>query len=166
MLTATASVGQSQSSDPTTSAGGTASTVPAAQDAEFLTRAAQAGRDEIEEAQTAMQSARREDVRNVASMMLEDHQRANQKLEDLARRKGWSLPAAVTAQRDQSRSGTAGDDFDSKYLTEEIRHHKEAISLYRRQAASGVDPDLQKFATDSLPKLEHHLDMLESASGQ
>ncbi len=161
--TLAAAVAHSQSTDPTTSTGATASTMPSGQDAEFLARAAQAGREEVEQAQMAMQSTQREDVYNVASMMLEVHQRANLQLEDLVRRKGWPLPAATTAPRDQSHGGTAGGDFDTKYLTEEIRHHKEAISLYRKQAASGIDPDLQKFANDSLPKLEHHLDMLESA---
>jgi predicted outer membrane protein len=39
--------------------------------------------------------------------------------------------------------------------------HREAISLYRAQAAGGADPDLRQFAKEQLPHLEHHLEMVQ-----
>jgi putative membrane protein len=139
------------------------------QDAEFLRKAAQAGYEEVQNAQMALQSAQLAETRNAASIMLEDHQRANEQLASLAQGKGWSMPSTSDMEsdqaRDQSRSSTdAGSDFDSRYVSEEIRHHREAIALYRAQVAGGSDPDLRRFAQESLPKLEHHLDMLEGAN--
>jgi putative membrane protein len=137
------------------------------QDAEFLRKAMEGGREEVQKAQDAMQNAQRADTRNAAAMMLKDHQRANEQLERLAQRKGWSVPAAPSMQadqaRDQSRSATMGGDFDDRYIADEIRHHRETIALYRAQASGGSDPELTQFARESLPKLEHHLEMLESA---
>jgi putative membrane protein len=132
-------------------------------DATFLRKAMEGGLEEVQRAQAAMQSAQRAEVRNVASMMLEDHRRTNEKLTQLASRKGWSVPStASTAESDQSRM-PAGPGFDDNYLEDEIRHHRETISLFRAQASSGSDPDLRQFAQDTLPALEHHLEMLQGS---
>lgn len=145
----------------TSSASGTANLQGT--DATFLQKAMAGGREEIQNAQVAMRSAQRVEVRNAASMMLEDHTRTNQKLEQLASSKGWDVPAASdTAESDQSRLDT-GAAFDDNYLEQEIRHHRETISLYRAQASTGSDPELRQFAKDTLPGLEHHLEMLQGS---
>jgi putative membrane protein len=132
-------------------------------DATFLRKAMEGGLEEVQRAQAAMQSAQRAEVRNVASMMLEDHRRTNEKLTQLASSKGWNVPStASTAESDQSRM-SAGPGFDDNYLEDEIRHHRETISLFRAQASSGSDPDLRQFAQDTLPALEHHLEMLQGS---
>jgi putative membrane protein len=132
-------------------------------DATFLRKAMEGGLEEVQRAQAAMRSAQRAEVRNVASMMLEDHRRTNEKLTQLASSKGWDVPStASTAEGDQARMA-AGPGFDDNYLEDEIRHHREAISLFRAQASSGSDPELRQFARDTLPALEHHLEMLQGS---
>jgi putative membrane protein len=135
-------------------------------DATFLRKAMEGGREEVQRAQEAMRSAQRAEVRNVASMMLEDHRRANEKLTQLASSKGWDVPAmspSATAESDQPRTTSGSAGFDDNYIEDEIRHHRETISLYRAQASSGSDPDLRQFASDALPSLEHHLEMLQGS---
>jgi len=156
--------------------GGAASSTLRGQDAEFLRQAMQSGQEEVQNAQLALQSAQRSETRNAASMMVQDHQRANQQLEQLAQRKGWAMPASSmssgSAQSDQARSSSSSmsssgsGDFDSRFVSEEIRHHRDSISLFRSEASGGSDPDLRQFAKDNLPKLEHHLAMLESANAR
>jgi putative membrane protein len=132
-------------------------------DATFLRKALEGGMEEVQRAQAAMRSAQRAEVRNVASMMLEDHRRTNEKLTQLASSKGWNVPSsASTAESDQS-TMAAGAGFDDNYLEQEIRHHRETISLFRAQSSSGSDPELRQFATDTLPALEHHLEMLQGS---
>lgn len=153
--TGTTTSGTSGSTGRTASLAGT--------DATFLRKAMEGGLEEVQRAQAAMQSAQRAEVRNVASMMLEDHRRTNEKLTQLASSKGWNVPStASTAESDQSRM-SAGPGFDDNYLEDEIRHHRETISLFRAQASSGSDPDLRQFAQDTLPALEHHLEMLQGS---
>lgn len=135
-------------------------------DATFLRKAMEGGREEVQRAQEAMRSAQRAEVRNVASMMLEDHRRSNERLTQLASTKGWDVPAAstsTTAESDQPRTTAGSAGFDDNYLEDEIRHHRETISLYRAQASSGSDPELRQFAADALPSLEHHLEMLQGS---
>lgn len=153
--TGTTTSGTSGSTGRTASLAGT--------DATFLRKAMEGGLEEVQRAQAAMQSAQRAEVRNVASMMLEDHRRTNEKLTQLASSKGWNVPStASTAESDQARI-SAGPGFDDNYLEDEIRHHRETISLFRAQASSGSDPELRQFAQDTLPALEHHLEMLQGS---
>ena len=44
-----------------------------------------------------------------------------------------------------------------------IAGHERSIALYSAQARSGEDADLRKFAHDTLPTIEHHLEQLKSA---
>lgn len=159
----------------TTSTQGSATTATTAtgmstlqgQDAEFLRRAVEGDRMEIASAQAALGNAQRSETKAAARMLLEDHQASSQKLQQLASRKGWSMPADVTsAEADQARMTAAGDDFDARFTAEQVRMHRDAIALFRQQAASGSDPDLRQFASDQLPHLEHHLEMLQGAHTQ
>ena len=63
-------------------------------------------------------------------------------------------------------TSTSGGNFDDRFMADQIRMHREAISLYRAQASSGSDPDLRQFARDQLPHLEHHLEMLQGSHTQ
>ena len=100
-------------------------------------------------------------------MILEDHRNSSQKLQSLASRKGWTLPSAASADADQAMTSTSGSgSFDDRFLADQIRMHREAISLYRAQASGGSDPDLRQFARDQLPHLEHHLEMLQGSNTQ
>ena len=54
-------------------------------------------------------------------------------------------------------SGTASSDFDAKWTAEMIAGHERSVALYRAQAQGGEDKDLRKYASDTLPTIEHHL---------
>jgi putative membrane protein len=178
LLLAAATVAQPQATtpDPSSTTGTTAAATAGAagtqlqeQDATFLRRAVEADRLEIASAQAALNNAERSDTKTAARMLLDDHQRSSQLLQQLASRKGWSLPAAstATAESDEARmNSTAGAGFDDRFMADQIRMHREAISLYRAQASSGADPDLRQFARDQLPHLEHHLEMLQGSNTQ
>lgn len=137
------------------------------QDATFLRKVLEGDRLEIASAQAALDQAQRTDTKNAARMILEDHRSSSEKLQALASRKGWTLPSATSADADQAMTATSGSgSFDDRFLADQIRMHREAISLYRAQASSGSDPDLRQFARDQLPHLEHHLEMLQGSNTQ
>ena len=71
------------------------------------------------------------------------------------------------ADADEAMTSTSGSgSFDDRFLADQIRMHREAIALYRAQASGGSDPDLRQFASDQLPHLEHHLEMLQGSNTQ
>lgn len=148
--------------------GGTAASSLQGQDATFLQRALEMGRLEVTHAQAALDAAERTDTKTAARTLLEDHQRANQQLQQLVSRKGWAMPQpSESAESDQARATSATGTFDDdRFMSEQIRMHRDAISLYRAQVSSGSDPDLRQFASDQLPHLEHHLEMLQGGHTQ
>jgi putative membrane protein len=171
--TAEADAATSATTATGTAAGAAAGTMTAGsmqlqgQDATFLRKAVEGDRLEIASAQAALDQAQRTDTKNAARMILDDHRSSSEKLQSLASRKGWTLPSAGSADADQAMTSTSGSgSFDDRFLADQIRMHREAISLYRAQASGGSDPDLRQFARDQLPHLEHHLEMLQGSNTQ
>jgi putative membrane protein len=183
LLTAAASVGQPQTLDPSEATTRTTPVTPAnplpststpssgqlqGHDATFLRKAMESDRHEIASAKQALDSAERSSTKATAQMILDDHELSSQQLQKLASRKGWSMTTMPdAAESDQARKSPAptpgAGSFDDRFTADQIRAHREAISLYRAQAASGSDPELIQFARNRLPHLERHLEMLQGS---
>ena len=59
-------------------------------------------------------------------------------------------------------SKVSGADFDRQYMQDMISDHKDDVKKFQRQSDKGKDPDLQKFASQTLPTLKEHLQLAES----
>lgn len=160
--TAAAATGSSSTASQAT-ASSRGSTALQGQDATFLRKAAASGQMEVAQAQLALDSAKSAQTRSIATMILEDHRRSNEKLAALARSKGWALPPVAEHDAAAMKSAAPGDDFDARYLRDQIAAHREAISLFRAQVSGGSDPELVAFARETLPTLENHLAMLQGS---
>jgi len=55
-------------------------------------------------------------------------------------------------------AGKKGKDFDRAYISQMIKDHQDAISLFKRATEKVNDPDVRTFANNTLPKLQEHLD--------
>ena len=149
-----------RSSSPSSQSGQTAQS-----DQEFVKTAASSGLAEVESGKLAKKRASSDEVREMADKMVEDHSRANDRLTAIASRQNITLPKEPDAaerseiERLQKLSGQA---FDRALLAHERKAHREAIALYSRQAESGSNPELKRFASEQLPKLREHLEKVES----
>ncbi len=123
----------------------------------FVQKASAAGLAEVADAKKALATTHRDDVKRTAQQLLSDHTAANAKLKSLADRKNMTV--ATTPASAPPASGT---DFDSKYISSQIKAHEDAIALFREQSKTGTDSDLRAFATETLPTLEKHLSMLQA----
>ncbi len=56
-------------------------------------------------------------------------------------------------------SGLAGAKFDAAYKSAQVKGHVQAVRLFAAYAKSGDNPELKKFAEDTLPTLRDHLRM-------
>lgn len=59
-----------------------------------------------------------------------------------------------------------GAAFDSAYMTHTATAHKEAVSLFQREAKGGKDAETKAFAEKTLPTLLEHLKMAQSLSAK
>jgi putative membrane protein len=56
----------------------------------------------------------------------------------------------------------SGDAFDKSFVKTMIKDHEQAIAGFRKEAASGQDPDAKAFAKDTLPTLRSHLKKIQA----
>jgi putative membrane protein len=138
------------------------------QDMHFLRTAAPAGISEVQEGQLA-QSKGTGAVQKIGARMVTDHTKINHELTNLAQTKGITVSSSATnAQAAQLArlKELSGASFDRAYLRDQKRAHEQAIKLFQTEAQSGTDPELKKFAAATVPTLQEHLQMIETAQKQ
>jgi putative membrane protein len=131
-------------------------------DQQFMAEAAENEHAEIQVAGTALRRASNVQVRSVAQAMLQDHGRLQQELQALAATKTMPLPGEPSPlQRGLIDTLQHVDDaaFDRYCAQVMVVSQQRAILLFRRAASDAGDADLRAWAKNSLPVLEHHLQM-------
>jgi putative membrane protein len=129
----------------------------------FYRRATAAGLAEIAGGELAQQHAKRTNVIAFAKMMQSDHAGANSTLRGLALANNVDLPSAPAADQTAKIAtlrDLSGDAFDKAYIEWQILSHRDTLALFTEESASGDDIDAKRFATDTLPILQSHLNQL------
>jgi putative membrane protein len=129
-------------------------------DREFAQTAAKGGMAEVQLATNVASRAAHPEVRAFAQKMIEDHNRANHELTELASRKGLDPPADLDPGKkalDEELAKLTCPALDKKYMQTIVEDH--AITVKRFEDASRAlhDADLRAWAAKTLPTLhEHH----------
>ncbi len=140
----------------------------ASADATFVAGAAQGGMTEIQEAQLAQKMSHSAKIKSYAARMITDHGAADDQLKQLAMTKNATVPTAVDdaqAQEISKLQGETGRKFDHDYIADNIAGHQQQVVLFQTESQSGTDPDLKKFASDTLPTIQSHLDQATALAG-
>lgn len=160
---------------PTTAPSGTTASAPpsataparsgsaAAADRRFATKAAAAGAAEIADAQIALQKSSRQDVKDFAQRMVDDHTKAADRLKSIASGESINLPASESAadrKKTDALQKLSGAQFDRRYIRGQRAAHKQAVALFSKESSSGKDSQLKSFAGQTLPTLQDHLKMI------
>ena len=132
----------------------------AAQD-DFVDDASAKGVAEVEAGKLAQEKGVAADVKSFAQMMVSDHTAANEKLKTIAQKKSLevsSYPQLMDKAKAMILELRSAKSFDQAYANNQVKAHEATIELFEKEASDGKDADLKKFASDTLPKLKHHLD--------
>lgn len=129
-------------------------------DLEFIKRASISGMLEVHANEAALKRTLTAEEQAFAKRLINDHQKANEELASIAKRKGVTLPT-VLPEDDQEKlielAGIKDKDFNEEFLEHEISCHKKSIDLFEEQAEDGKDTELRAFAVKMLPTLKGHL---------
>jgi len=132
------------------------------QDTVFVAKASSGGMTEVAASKLAEAHAKSDDVKSFAKTMIADHTKAGDELAQTAQKDGY-MPAAGPTSSQQAKLtklGTLnGEAFDKAYKSMMVMDHKQTVTLFKKEAASGKISDLKSFASETLPTLEHHLAM-------
>ena len=140
-------------------------------DTKFFTEAAQGGMLEVKLAQLATTQATNPQVKQFAETMMSDHQENNKMLLALATEKSVSLPPSFDGKAQKTIDDLkekSGPDFDKAYTKEMVDAHQDMADLLGDVSKNSKDPEIRNFAQQTLPKIQHHLEMakaMESTAG-
>ena len=128
-------------------------TVKPMSDQTFVIGAAKGGLAEVELGKLAQDKAASTEVKNFGKRMVDDHSKANDELQSLAKMKNITLPIDLDAKDKAVRdrlSKLSGAAFDRAYMNAMVTDHRKDASEFKRESTSGTDPDVKAFASKTL----------------
>jgi len=136
-------------------------------DQHFVMEAARGGLAEVELGQLASQKAQSDQVKQFAQRMVQDHSKANDELKTIAQQKNITLPTDLESKDKSLRDRLqklSGAEFDRAYMQAMLTDHRKDVNDFRKESQSGKDPEVKSFAAKTLPTLEEHLQLAQTAS--
>lgn len=129
---------------------------------------------EIKQANEATDEGESEAVKQVAEMIITDHEASNEQMDQLLdgplNLEDSPLSETLGKQAEETHEllqDLSGAEYDCNYLQQQIAQHEAAIETSKTQLEPNAqDADVKSFLTAMGPKLEHHLQMAKDALGQ
>jgi len=136
-------------------------------DMEFLGRAMETNRAEVETARMAKNKAVDREVKDLAQMIESDHERLNQRLKAMGiadnkadtqqARAGKADKAAEHHHAMQDLQRASGEEFDRRFLAHMAEQHRNTIEEFRAVANDTTySQQVRDLARETLPVLERH----------
>jgi putative membrane protein len=142
-----------------------ASAAPAA--ADFVAMAAASDMYEIQAAKIAEKRSKNADIKAFAKMMVRDHTKSTALIKKAVTDSGKPItpPADLPADKKAlivALNGASAADFDKTYVDQQVMAHKDALALMTSYSMSGDTPQLKDAAGMIVPKVQMHLDKINS----
>jgi putative membrane protein len=136
----------------------------------FATAAAVSDMYEVTAAKIALDRSKNAGVRDFASKMMAAHTETTNKLKALLVGHKDVVPPTVVDNRRQGMlddlRGAKAEDFDGRYMSQQVDAHKEALILMQGYARSGDDKTVKHFANETSKAVQSHLHMAERIDTQ
>jgi len=134
-------------------------------DQAFVLSAAHANLAEIELGKLAETKASSEAVKDFAKRMVDDHQKALNNLEVVAKKENLTLPTTLEP-KDQALKDRldklSGHAFDTAYMSAMVKDHHADVAEFQAKARDAKSPDVKEYASSTLPVLEDHLKLAQT----
>jgi putative membrane protein len=130
---------------------------------DFITAVRQSDDFERTTGRMAQQSGLTQGVRDYGAMMVTDHTKTTEDFKAAIAKSGRPVPAEPPLTRIQQQGVNSLKNqvgmplFDSSYLAQQVRAHKQALALLQSYAQHGQDATLRAAAAHAVPIVEHHL---------
>ncbi len=135
----------------------------------FIREAAIGGMAETQAAKIAEQKASIDAVKESGRRLDKDHSAANDRLRDLAKTAGLSLPESLDTEHAAmigQLKGANSAQFDRAYIASQIADHQKTAQLLEYEIGSGQDPQLKALVSDLLPVVLSHLRQAQTLASE
>jgi putative membrane protein len=129
----------------------------------FLTEAIEGNFAEVEMGKLAQSNGQSDGVKSFGQMLVTDHSAANEKAIAAAKSLDVTPPSGPNKKQKADYDKMAkmkGTAFDKMFAQHMVADHKKDISSYQKE--SNKNDDAGRYAKDSLPTLQKHLDTAQS----
>jgi len=133
----------------------------------FIKEASEGNQREIAMAQLAQEKSQNPEIKSLAEMIQNDHQKSQEKLQTLAQTHGVTLDQGLTwsQKREQGKlEKLSGADFDQQYAKMMLEDHVNDLNTFQKAAEQLQEPDLKQFAQDNIAAMQKHLQHAEMAA--
>jgi putative membrane protein len=127
--------------------------------AEFVNQAAASNEFEILSAEIALKRSEDTQVRDFAQSMLDDHRRAQGQLVEAAKADSIAMTMELSKEQKQTLAALEQADksqFDSAYMSAQMKAHDQAIRLLGAHADYGAAGSLKTYAVANYPLMRTH----------
>ena len=138
-------------------------------DQDFLNKAAQGNRAEIQLGQLVAGKTKNPSVKQFAQMMVKDHTDALSKLQLVAQTKRLTLPDEMpddAKDLESKLTKDAGKQLDKDYMDGMVQDHQKDVQEFQDATETLKDPDIKKWVTDTLPTLQKHLSKAQQVNAK
>jgi len=119
---------------------------------------------EVRLGELAKQKTTKPTVQQFAEQMVKDHSKAIDEMKKIATQKGATLPDRLSHSEESEYERLqkhSAIDFEKSYAEHMVKDHQNVFKEFQDAAKTAEDPDVKRFAQDSLPTLEHHQQMAQ-----
>jgi putative membrane protein len=139
----------------------------AADESTFLQDAIQGSLAEVQMGELAQQNGSSEDVKAFGQTLVTDHSKSMEQASALAQSMDVEVPTEPKPEAQQEYEklqGLKGAEFDKEFAEHMVMDHQKEIEKFEGQAQSG--DEVAKFAKQTLPVLNTHLDLAKKIEAQ
>jgi putative membrane protein len=133
----------------------------------FIDDAAISDMYEVQAGQLAAMRAQSPELKQFAQQMVDAHTQTRNELKRILAKSApnFMLPMQLDVRRQtllDDLKGAKDQDFDGRYIAQQINAHQEADILMRVYAKDGDNSEIKVFAAETLPKVDMHLKMIRN----
>jgi putative membrane protein len=140
-------------------------TKKATSDREFVMDAARGSMAEVDLGKVAETKATSAEVKTFAKRMVDDHQKALDRLKTIAQSENITLPTTLNAKEQALKDrleGLSSGAFDRAYMRAMIADHRHDVAEFKAESTHAKSADVKQYASSTLPTLEDHLKLARS----
>jgi len=133
-------------------------------DEKFMMDAAEINFEEIMLAKLAQERTTNADVKSLAKMLEDTHQKINIEVQSMATQKSIAVPTAATNEVMDDYNWLnekSAQEFDAAYLNMAIDDHESAINRFESYSNGDVDEALKVWAMGLIPDMRIHLQKIK-----
>ena len=139
----------------------TAQQVSLTSDSVFILQAGSIGLLQAKLAKLAERKGSSVAVVDFGKRMTADYSKVNEELAAAAKQAAYPAPVLLREHKQIAErfNGMGRSSFDKAYMEEVVKHHSEAVRLFREESESGRVASLKQFASSMLPGVEQRLSL-------